>query len=123
MLSCVQTSQCQLRRIMIQNIQPANKSIHIAYLNLILFYSHVQPQLKDKPVQAVCPVCGQTVTTETSYKIGNLNCFWAAILFLVFHSLPCIALIPCCLPCLMDVKHKCPNDDTVIGVYKRRTPF
>ena len=68
------------------------------------------------PVTASCPN-GHIVTTNLSYKNGTVTFIVAALLCFVLG--PCCAVIPFCVDSLKDVEHTCPEDGTVLGVYKR----
>ena len=83
-----------------------------------------QAEVGENPMQAVCPTCGHVITTQVEYKIGTLNYFWAAVLCVVIgHTLPCVPFIACCVKSFKDIEHSCPNDGTLIGVLRRRSPF
>ena len=69
------------------------------------------------PVQVICPNGGHQVTTNVTYKNGTLTFLLAALLCFILG--PICALIPFCVNSVKDVVHTCPEDGTVIGVYKR----
>ena len=79
--------------------------------------SATQVVFGEHPVQVVCPNGGHLITTNVAYRNGTLTYLLAALLCFIVG--PICALIPFCVNSVKDVVHTCPEDGTVIGVYKR----
>ncbi|XP_028669694.1 lipopolysaccharide-induced tumor necrosis factor-alpha factor homolog [Erpetoichthys calabaricus] len=72
----------------------------------------------DRPVQTLCPVCQQMITTQLEYSSGVLT--WLSCGGLFIFGCPCgCCLIPFCVDSLKDVTHWCPNCKSILGVHKR----
>ncbi|XP_057708279.1 lipopolysaccharide-induced tumor necrosis factor-alpha factor homolog [Corythoichthys intestinalis] len=77
----------------------------------------VKTSLQDTSAQAVCPRCQRTVVTEVEHTPGLLS--WAICGGISVIGCCFFAWIPFIVDACKDVKHLCPNCNTVIHVYKR----
>ncbi|KAL0094750.1 LITAF-like zinc ribbon domain-containing protein [Phycomyces blakesleeanus] len=74
--------------------------------------------LRTKPANTICPHCHQSVLTVTKNEGGTATILGVVALYLCgWHHGGC--LIPCCLPCVQDVNHLCPNCNTRIAKFDR----
>ncbi|KAG5280141.1 hypothetical protein AALO_G00085430 [Alosa alosa] len=81
---------------------------------------YVQPRMVfgDFPVHVHCPVCAQMVLSRLCHSNGVLTWLTCFSLSLVGCIYGC-CLIPFCVDGMKDVKHMCPNCNSLLGVYKR----
>ena len=63
-----------------------------------------------------CPYCGNVVTTNLRYSVGNFALLITLIAFLFIGIFAVIFLL---IDGLKDVEHICPVDGKVLGTYKR----
>lgn len=71
----------------------------------------------DEPFLTQCPFCRATVTTRTEAVSGCLTYLSCAIVS-VLTSFMCCCL-PFCLRSCKDIKHYCPECNSLIAIYKR----
>lgn len=72
----------------------------------------------DFPTRTRCKNCGQEVVTRLRHVPGTLT-FVMMILILLIGGVFFCCLIPLCIHGLMDVQHRCPECNTVLGYYHR----
>ncbi|KAH8554767.1 LITAF-like zinc ribbon domain-containing protein [Umbelopsis sp. PMI_123] len=79
-------------------------------------HANWQPELPDGPIHLDCPHCHIQVQSVTDDVNGRL--VWVAS-FILFLSTIVFACVPCCIPWLKDVQHRCPECHSVLGRHRR----
>jgi len=72
--------------------------------------------LRDRPVNVVCPNCHNNIVTSCDYVSGNMT--WLAVIILCLLFWPC-AWLPFVYDGCKDVSHRCPACHFVIGFFRR----
>ncbi|XP_069132229.1 lipopolysaccharide-induced tumor necrosis factor-alpha factor homolog [Argopecten irradians] len=98
-----------------QGYTPQGQPVYMAQPTMV-----VQPRMgfgpNPQPMQ--CQHCHATISTTLEYEAGALTWLSAGILCVFGCWLGC-CLIPFCINDLSDVKHKCPNCNKMVGVYRK----
>jgi lipopolysaccharide-induced tumor necrosis factor-alpha factor len=89
-----------------KSVEPAKNRVHANW----------QPGLPDEPIHMDCPHCRIQVRSVTGVVNGRL--VWVTS-FILFLSTIVLACVPCCIPWLKDVQHRCPECHNVLGRYRR----
>ena len=75
------------------------------------------PKFDREPLRMECPHCRNHILTRTRGETSLAQ--WISGIALFALSAGILSCIPCCIDSLKDVKHYCPQCNTLLGTYKR----